>query len=106
MRFLILCAVIVATFFVLSRTQVNHGARLITRSGAVVEGTISRDFLSGDFVVHGAAGVQQIPQDEFAGMAYEGSAISMPIAWLGGFMILAVGIWAAVWPSKRRQPAA
>lgn len=103
MRFLILVGVMLVTFFVLSRSQVNEHARLITRSGAVYEGTIVRDFVSADFIAKTPDGVHRVPQDQFRAMAYEGSAISTPAAWLGALAIMATGIWAISCPGRRRR---
>lgn len=98
MRFLFVCVVVLAVFFTLSRTQVNEHAKFFTRGGEVLEGRVSRDFLTGDFVIQTAEGQRDIPQDQFGGMAYQGSAISMPVAWLGGVAIVAAGLMAMFWP--------
>ncbi len=101
MRFFALLAVILAVFFVLSRTQVNEHARFVTRSGELIEGTVSRDFYSGDFVIKTAAGPRFVAQDQFGAMSYEGSAISTAGAWAGGAAILGVGLFVLCWPGRR-----
>lgn len=100
MRFLTLLGVILAVFFVLSRTQVNEHARFVTRGGELIEGTVSRDFYSGDFVIKTSAGSRFVPQDQFGAMSYEGSAISTVGVWAGGVAILCAGLFALCWPGR------
>ena len=103
MRLLALCVVIVATFFVLSRTQVNEHAQFFVRGGGqVLEGTVSRDFLTGDFVIATKGGVHHVPQDQFGGMVYEGSAVSTLGCCLGGAVILGAGLLTLAWPFAGR----
>jgi hypothetical protein len=53
MRLLVMCAVIVATFFVLSRTQGNEHARLFVRGGQDIDGSVRREFVSADGFARG-----------------------------------------------------
>lgn len=66
----------------------------------MIEGTISRDFFSGDFVIKAPSGVRDVPQEQFGAMTYEGSAISTPGAWLGALTILIAGLLAMFGPSR------
>ena len=100
MRLLFLCTVILATFFFLSRGQVNEHARFVTRSGELIEGTVNRDFFSGDFVIQTAAGPRFVPQDQLGAMSYEGSALSTAGVWVGGVAILAAGLFVMFWPGR------
>ncbi|WP_152606682.1 hypothetical protein [Aquabacterium sp. NJ1] len=86
MIIIILCAFITA-----SRLQVVEHAHFYTKGGEVLEGRVSRDFMTGDYKVEASNGTQTyVPYEQFAAMAYEGSAVPLS-AGLIGFTLIIVG---------------
>lgn len=76
MRIVVMIVIMLSAFFTASRLQVNEHARFVTKGGQVLEGTVSRDFMTGDYKIETADGVQKyVPYEHFAGMSYEGSAV-------------------------------
>lgn len=90
MRLIAMVIIMLGAFFVTSRLQVNEHARFVTRSGEVIEGRVTRDFMTGDFTIeksdHSKA---YVSHDDFGAMSFEGSAIPLS-AGLLGFLLLIV----------------
>lgn len=88
MRFIAAVIIILSAFFVTSRLQVNEDARFVTRAGEVLEGRVSRDFVTGQYKVEMADhSTRYVSQEEFGGMSSDGSAIPVYAGVLGFLMI-------------------
>lgn len=91
MRFIFMIALMLSAFFVASRLQVNEHATFITKSGEVLEGTVRREFVSGDYRIELASGeTRQVSFDDFGGMAFTGSAVPWYAGALG-FLLIGLG---------------
>lgn len=78
LRFLGMCLCIVVGFAAASRLQVNEGVRFVTRNGEVIEGTVSRDFLTGDYVIKTADRTERhIQREQFGAMAMAKGGLSL-----------------------------
>lgn len=92
LRFLGMCLCIVLGFAAASRLQVNEGARFVTRSGEVIEGTVTRDFLTGDYVIQTGDTQRHVERDQFGAMAMSNSRLSIGsvVAAIAGLVLAAL----------------
>ena len=77
LRFVGMCLCFVLGFAAASRLQVNEGARFVTRSGEVIEGTVSRDFITGDYVIRTGLVERRVERDQFGAMAMGAGSLSI-----------------------------
>lgn len=92
MRFIAMIMIILGAFLVTSRLQVNENARFVTKGGEVLEGRVSRDFMTGQYKIEAARGaVRYVSQDDLGAMAFEGNAIPWYAGTLGFLLIIVAG---------------
>lgn len=92
MRFISMILIILGAFLLTSRLQVNENARFVTKSGEVLEGRVSRDFVTGQYRIEAARGaIRYVSQDDLGAMAFEGNAIPWYAATLGFLLIVVAG---------------
>lgn len=77
LRFFGMCLCIVLGFAAASRLQVHEGARFVTRSGEVIDGTVSRDFMTGDYVIQIGSAERHIESAQFGSMAMSERRLSI-----------------------------
>lgn len=92
MRFAASIVILLSAFFVTSHLQVNEHARLVTRTQQVLEGRLSRDFLTGDYRIEAATGATtQLADADVVAMSYEGSTIPWYASSLGFMLMVLAG---------------
>lgn len=99
-----MCLCVVLGFAAASRLQVQENARFVTKSGEVLEGTVSRDFISGDYVIKTATTEKYVAWDEFGAMMTTGRSVSTGSA-IASILGLVLGFFVGFgggWTSKRR----
>ena len=89
MRFIVMVVIMLSAFFTTSRLQVNEHARFVTKSGEVIEGRVSREFMTGDYKIDKAdRSTTHVSYDDFGAMTYEGSAIPLGAGLIGFLLII------------------
>lgn len=90
MRFIAMIILILSAFFVTSRLQVNENARFVTRHGEVLEGKVSREFVTGAYKIERVdQSIRYVNQDDLGAMSFEGPAIPAYASVLGLLLIFA-----------------
>ena len=87
LRFVLVLLILMGSLFAAARLPVLESARLVTTSLQVIEGRVTREFWSGDYLVESSGRVQLIATERVGAIAYE--AVTFP-AWvkLGGWLVL------------------
>jgi len=110
MRFVAMIFILLGAFFLTSRLQVNEAARFVTTSGEVIEGRVSRDFVTGQYKIEQSdRSIRRMRHEELGAMSFEGSTIPWYASTLGFLLVIVAGcigrgvdkVFPQVWKTAR-----
>jgi len=92
MRFVAVIVLVLVAFLVTSRLQVTEAARFVTRSGEVIEGRVTRDFVTGQYKIEqDDRSIRYVNPDDLGAMSFGGTTIPWYASSLGFLLIIVAG---------------
>ena len=92
MRFIAAIVLVLVAFLMTSRLQVTEAARFVTSSGEVIEGRVSRDFVTGQYKIeqHDRS-IRYVNPDDLGAMSFGGTSIPLYASSAGFLLIIVAG---------------